>query len=354
MLALIYFFAAAIVTTYTFEFVRGWWSWARKLEDSRIQEEASTVRTRSARSTRSLSIVIPAYNEEKRLPSVLRSTIEYLMKRRDKEGSSFTYEIVVVDDGSTDQTAVKAWLCAKELGAEDAVRVFQTQVNSGKGAAVRTGCLKAEGDLVLMMDADGATELEHGLEALEFAMCTRLMKKAKSAKGQGVNEGYSRVTGSGKMGRGEKTGHGIIQEAGGYSFLSKQTIACFGSRAHLEQEDIVTKRTKIRNFAMHGFHLLVFLVVGGSIRDTQCGFKLFTRETALALFRNQRLKRWCFDVEIVSIAQRLKVPILEAQVKWQEKEGSKLKILHVFHMLLELCTILAMYRLGFWRVTGMN
>ena len=71
----------------------------------------------------SVLLLIPAYNEEKRLPSVLRSTIEYLMKRRDKEGSSFTYEIVVVDDGSTDQTAVKAWLCAKELGPRRQRRV---------------------------------------------------------------------------------------------------------------------------------------------------------------------------------------------------------------------------------------
>jgi len=217
--------------------------------------------------------------------------------------------------------------------------------------------LNAEGDLVLMMDADGATELTHGLEALEFALCQRLMKKSKSS-GTGAKragEGAKASMGAEDTGpasrRKKAAGRGnVIQEAGGYTHLSQQTVACFGSRAHLEQEDIVTKRTRVRNFAMHGFHLLVFMVVGGSIRDTQCGFKLFTREAAFALFQHQRLKRWCFDVEIVNIAQRLKIPILEVQVKWQEKDGSKLKFLHVFHMALEILTVFVCYNLKFWRI----
>ena len=77
------------------------------------------------------------------------------------------------------------------MGAEDAVKVFQMQRNSGKGAAVRTGCLNAEGDLVLMMDADGATELAHGLEALEFALCTKVIKKSK-AKAAATGEAASK------------------------------------------------------------------------------------------------------------------------------------------------------------------
>ena len=424
--ALVYFFAAAIVSTYLVELFRGWWLWTRSLENDRSREEKRTLPNRSKPSTKRLSIVIPAYNEEKRLPSVLKSTLEYLVKRRDAEGSSFTYEIVVVDDGSTDQTAVKvslsinylspsdreddaprgapdtqppflllvrrtatrrgcaprkwerrtpfgtslpivstalsrdrwltttrASLSASHLSASPSLssrRVFQLQRNSGKGAAVRTGCLNAEGDLVLMMDADGATELAHGLEALEFSLCTRIIKKSKG-KGEASKATSKARGGQGEL-RSKKRGgsRGLIQEAGGYAHLSKQPLACFGSRAHLEQEDIVTKRKRIRNFAMHGFHLLVFLVVGGSIRDTQCGFKLFTREAAFALFQHQRLKRWCFDVEIINIAKRLKVPILEVQVKWEEKEGSKLKFTHVFHMALELLTVFVCYNLKLWRI----
>ena len=100
---------------------------------------------------------------------------------------------------------------------------------------------------------------------------------------------------------------------------------------------------------MHGFHMLVFLVIGGKIRDTQCGFKLFTRRAAFELFSQQRLQRWCFDVELAFIAQRIGIPIEEVQVKWQEKEGSKLKFLHVFNMASEMLTIFLTYNLGLWR-----
>mmetsp|Transcript_9235 Transcript_9235/g.22866 ORF Transcript_9235/g.22866 Transcript_9235/m.22866 type:complete len:369 (+) Transcript_9235:356-1462(+) len=363
-LGVAYFLFASLVT-YVFLAVKRWWEWTRDLESDRREEGKRTLANRGKPSTKRLSIIIPAYNEEKRLPAVLTETLRYLVRRRDREGASFTYEVIVVDDGSTDQTAVKAWLCAKELGAEDAVRVYQMSRNSGKGAAVRTGMLNAEGDLLLMMDADGATELSHGLEALEFSLCSRHIKKTKGGSGGGAVGGGNGGGGGGRVGRGggvggskrKKDGQppaGIIQQAGGYSHLSQQRLGAFGSRAHLEQEDIVTKRTKLRNFAMHGFHLLVFLVVGGSIRDTQCGFKLFTRAAAAELFRHQRLKRWCFDVEVIHIAQRLKVPIVEVQVKWEEKEGSKLKFLHVFHMTLELLTIFVCYNLRFWRVKALS
>lgn len=119
---LVYFFATAVVSTWVLELLRGWYLWTRQLEGDREREEKRTLPNRGRAPTKRLSVVIPAYNEEKRLPSVLRATLEYLVKRRDREGSSFTYEVVVVDDGSSDRTAVKAWLCAKEMGAEDAVK----------------------------------------------------------------------------------------------------------------------------------------------------------------------------------------------------------------------------------------
>ena len=352
MLNFVYFALLATTLGYASVLVKAWWKWTRELEEDRRQEEKRTLPSRTKRSTKRLSIIIPAYNEEKRLPAVLRSTIQYLVKRRDKEGSSFTYEVIVVDDGSTDQTAVKAWVCGKELGAEDAIKVYTLSKNSGKGAAVRTGMLQAEGDLLLMMDADGATDLAHGLEALEFALCTRHIKNSspsrasERAKGNQIMSEKSRSA----VEKSQQKTSSIIEQAGGYRELSNQKLAAFGSRAHLEEEDIVTQRTKLRNFAMHGFHLLVFLVVGGSIRDTQCGFKLFTRKAAFSIFQYQRLKRWCFDVELINIAQRLKVPIVEVQVKWQEMEGSKLKFLHVFHMTLELLTIFVCYNLRLWRI----
>lgn len=320
---------------------RRWYAWIVALEEGRRAEEIRTRASRSKPATRRLSIVIPAYNEADRLPSVLDATLAYLVKRRDAEGSSFTYEVIVVDDGSSDQTSVKAWLCAKRNGAEDAVRTLVLDRNQGKGAAVRCGMLEAEGDLVLMMDADGATELAHGLEALEGALYARACR-IRDAKGEHAQSN----AGDGLDGTSSASQR---RSAGGYGKLGTQRMAAFGSRAHLEHEEAVIRRTKIRNVAMHGFHMLVFLVIGGKIRDTQCGFKLFTRRAAFELFSQQRLQRWCFDVELAFIAQRIGIPIEEVQVKWQEKEGSKLKFLHVFNMASEMLTIFLTYNLGLWR-----
>ena len=65
---------------------------------------------------------------------------------------------------------------------------------------------------------------------------------------------------------------------------------------------------------MHAFHILVYSVIGNDIRDTQCGFKLFTRSAAFEMFRNQRLRRWCFDVELIYIAQKMKIPLQEVEI----------------------------------------
>ena len=85
-----------------------------------------------------------------------------------------------------------------------------------------------------------------------------------------------------------------------------------GSRAHL-QSDAAAERTWYRTLLMHGFHALVFAVVGNRIKDTQCGFKLFTRRSARLLFRNLRLRRWCFDVELISLALALGIPLREVR-----------------------------------------
>lgn len=87
-----------------------------------------------------------------------------------------------------------------------------------------------------------------------------------------------------------------------------------GSRAHLEKAALA-QRSKLRNFLMHGFHFLVTFVAGHAVADTQCGFKMFTRRAAAVLYTNQRLQRWCFDVELLFLAQRLGVPVKEVQVR---------------------------------------
>ena len=123
-----------------------------------------------------------------------------------------------------------------------------------------------------------------------------------------------------------------------------------GSRAYLQQ-NAVAERSWFRTILMHGFHALVFAVVGGQIKDTQCGFKLFTRRTAFLLFQNMRLRRWCFDVELISLALKMQMPIDEVSVNWVEVAGSKLRPLSALHMAWELLLILVGYRIfGTWKI----
>ncbi|XP_019727878.1 dolichyl-phosphate beta-glucosyltransferase [Hippocampus comes] len=224
-----------------------------------------------------LSVVVPAYNEELRMPLMLDEAMEYLESRR-KRQASFTYEVIVVDDGSKDKTTEMALQYTRKYGAEK-VRVLTLVKNRGKGGAVRLGTLSSRGRLVLMADADGATKFAD-VEKVEMGLQDLSPKPDNMA------------------------------------------ISC-GSRAHLQQ-DAVTQRSLFRNFLMHGFHFLVWFLCVRGIRDTQCGFKLFTREAALRTFSSLHVERWAFDVELLYIAQCFNIPIAEVAVNWTEIEGSKL------------------------------
>ncbi|XP_061752801.1 dolichyl-phosphate beta-glucosyltransferase [Nerophis ophidion] len=224
-----------------------------------------------------LSVVVPAYNEEQRMPVMLEEATEYLEDRQRKQ-AAFTYEIIVVDDGSKDKTTEVASRYTKKYGA-DKVRVLTLVKNRGKGGAVRMGTLSCRGRLILMADADGATKFSD-VEKLEA----------------GLKE--------------------ISPEP------DAMVISC-GSRAHLEQE-AVAQRSVFRTFLMYGFHFLVWFFCVRGIRDTQCGFKLFTRQAALRTFSSLHVERWAFDVELLYIAQRFHIPLAEVAVNWTEVEGSKL------------------------------
>jgi len=126
-------------------------------------------------------------------------------------------------------------------------------------------------------------------------------------------------------------------------------IAVFGSRAHLEKQALATRKW-YRNFLMKGFHLVVLLTAGPGIRDTQCGFKMFTRAAARKLFTNIRLKRWCFDVELVYLCKHLRIPMVEVSVNWIEIPGSKVRMTSIMHMVFELLLIKVGYGLGIWKI----
>ena len=214
----------------------------------------------------------------------------------------FSFELIVVDDGSVDGTATVVLEYTNRYGA-NTVRLCKLVANNGKGGAVRKGMLRARGRYLLMADADGATEFSD-LERLERGM--KLI---------------------------EKDGFGVV----------------VGSRAHLAQESHA-ERTLLRSFLMHGFHFLVYVLCVKGIHDTQCGFKLFTRKAARKCFTNLHIQRWAFDCEVLFVARRAGIPIKEEAVRWQEIEGSKLNVATAtIQMLRDLTLIRIGYTLRIWK-----
>ncbi|GFY83609.1 nucleotide-diphospho-sugar transferases superfamily protein [Actinidia rufa] len=334
-----------------------------------------------------ISLIIPAFNEEHRLPGALDETLNYLQQRAAKD-KSFSYEVVIVDDGSADGTKRVAFDFVKKCTVEN-VRVILLGKNHGKGEAIRKGMLHSRGELLLMLDADGATKVDD-LEKLE----NQIRTVARRELGDSSDSDSS------------------LQ-------ISDFPIAAFGSRAHLEDKALATDgaldqpaqgrqsassrgmqwrpvvrwgwwstskgshsfgqcsrldsgelpilhpsfnvagkhgaimcnhRKWYRNFLMKGFHLVVLLAAGPGIRDTQCGFKMFTRAAARKLFTSIRLKRWCFDVELVYLCKYFGIPVIEISVNWCEIPGSKVNLLSIPNMLWELVLMSVGYRTGMWKI----
>uniref|UniRef100_A0A6M2CMF4 Dolichyl-phosphate beta-glucosyltransferase n=1 Tax=Rhipicephalus microplus TaxID=6941 RepID=A0A6M2CMF4_RHIMP len=252
-----------------------------------------------------LSVIVPAYEEEKRLPPMLDECLEYL-QAREKRDPNFTYEVIIVDDGSRDRTTSVGLQYSLKYGTEN-VRVLTLAKNRGKGGAVRLGMLSARGKLLLFADADGATK---------FSDVDKLEEVANELLKQSTN------------------------------------VVVVGSRAHLEKESIA-ERSIFRTVLMYGFHFLVWLFTVRGIADTQCGFKLFSREAATHLFTSLHVERWAFDVEILYIAQALKFPVAEVAVRWTEIEGSKVVPVWTWiEMGRDLFLIWLRYKIGAWSIAA--
>lgn len=246
-----------------------------------LLSKASPTYSDLAKSTIYLSVIIPAYNEESRLPIMLDEALDYLEARKCR------YELVIVDDGSKDRTTEIALDYVQKFGSEK-IRVITLEKNRGKGGAIRIGILAARGEICLFADADGATKFSDIKKLEDF-----IENKKKEAHEQG----------------------GIWDPA-------EHSIA-IGSRAHLASESIA-KRSFVRTILMYGFHFVVWLLTVRTVKDTQCGFKLMPRQTAHILFTHLHIERWAFDVELLVLAERLKIPIGEVPVRWTEIDGSKL------------------------------
>lgn len=208
----------------------------------------------------SLSVVIPAFNEENRLPGTLAVVLPFL------RGRGEPFEIVVVDDGSTDATAA----VARQAGPE--VRVLQNPRNRGKGYSVRNGMLNATGEWRLMSDADLSTPIEE-LNSLKAAL------------------------------------EGGVQVA-----IASRAVP----GANLERRQSILRESSGRLF-----NVVVRLLHLPGIKDTQCGFKLFSAAAAEAAFRDSKLDGFAFDVEALVLARRAGFKIREVAVTWRNDEQSR-------------------------------
>lgn len=208
-----------------------------------------------------VSVVIPAYNEEERLPRTLEAILKYLAAR------SEPFEILVVDDGSSDST-----VAAARKAASASVRVLSNGINRGKGFSVRRGMLVAQAPTRLMCDADLSTPIEE-LERLEEAL-----------------------------------------RAGADIAIGSRALA--GSRVEIHQP-------RYREAMGRIFNRLVRVVAVRGLSDTQCGFKVFTGAAAETCFGVARLDGFSFDVEALLVARRHGLRIAEVPVVWRNDAASR-------------------------------
>lgn len=212
-----------------------------------------------------LSIIIPVFNEERRLPVSLDKIILFLKEKKIKS------EIILIDDGSSDKT----WsILEKYQKKHHNIKLYRHHTNKGKGAAVKTGMLNSLGRLVLMTDCDLSTPMEE-LDNL------------------------------------------IIHS-------SKYNIV-IGSR-RLSEKKLGVMPAKYRTFLGDIYYELLRLILLPSIKDTNCGFKLFSRRTIKPIFKRQQINRWGYDAEVLYIADKLNFSIKEIPVRWTHYNGSKVKI----------------------------
>lgn len=249
-----------------------------------------------------ISVIVPAYNEHSRLPAMLQDAVEYL-----NAAHGASWELILVDDGSSDDTATVAlsFAATSPLVAPGQIRSVVLSKNRGKGGAVAHGMRHARGRHIVFADADGATK---------FADLGALLGALKHV---------------------EKAGHGIA----------------VGSRAHMVHTAAVVQRSFVRNFLMHSFHALLKTVGVREIHDTQCGFKLFSRAAAEAVFCDLRTEGWIFDIEVLMLAGYKGIPVVEVPINWHEVEGTKMDLVRdSVRMAWDLGVVRAGYALGVYTV----
>ena len=217
----------------------------------------------------SLTVVLPAYNEEARLGPALDELFGWL-RGPGREALSLAAHVLVVDDGSSDGTA--ALVRARPEAATGELELLPVP-HGGKGAAVRAGMLHATGDLIVFADADMATPPDQ-LVPLVAALAT--------------------------------------------------ADAAYGSRIQPDGSDMRASQPAWRRALGKTFHLLASLWVVGPVQDTQCGFKGFRREAARDVFSRQRITSIVFDVEVIFLVRKRGYPFAVVPVRWADVRGSRM------------------------------
>jgi glycosyltransferase involved in cell wall biosynthesis len=234
-----------------------------------------------------LSVIIPAYNEAKRIGASLAKIEEYLSSRR------FSAELIVVDDGSTDDTME---LLAREADHYGCLQVLRNERNRGKGFSVRRGVLAAQGALVLFTDADLSAPIGEADKLIE-----------------------------------------VLEQ--------EKADAVVGSRA-INRKLIGIRQPWFRDLGGRFFNLLVRLFTGLGIKDTQCGLKLFRLESTRPAFELQRTEGFGFDPELLFLIHRSGGKIMEVPVRWNNDPASKV---HFLRDSARMVLALVVLRWRFWR-----
>ncbi len=237
-----------------------------------------------------LSVIIPAYNEEKRILNTLLDIDRYLSRQ------NYDYEIIVVSDGSTDNTVNVVRSLKNQISQSGAgpllaekLKIIDNKENHGKGWSVKQGMLEAKGEYRLFMDADNSTTINH-------------LEKFWSY----IKSGYDVVIGS-------------IELKG----------------AKIEEKSAWYRR------ALGRFAKYIIRIFAGlwKIRDSQRGFKLFSEKAVKQIFPKQTIMRWGFDIEILVLAKKLGFKIKEIPVDWHNPGESKVKLSSYFKTFIELLKI---------------
>ena len=210
------------------------------------------------------SIIIPAYNEGARLDVTLNKVLRYVAQQK------WDVELIVVNDGSSDNTVE---IVQSHMQRNSTLRLIENPGNRGKGYSVRNGMMHAHGELLLFSDADLSSPIEEAPKLLAA-----------------IAEGADIAIGSRWM-----------------------------------QSELQTQRQPLyRQFFGRIFNLLLRLILGLQFKDTQCGFKVFTRRSALAIFPQQKIERWGFDPELLYLANKYGFKVIEVPVAWAHSTGTRI------------------------------